>query len=110
MWHCRTSSYFHIQSTIRSSAGEKASFTVMVQLKDETFEAYKRKYGKDQSKYAWMQEKPQLPIKWNAEKGRSSHGSNYMDWEWIFTGPKDSVEAAKEAVQNFLMSFTFSFK
>ena len=86
------------------------SFTVKVELKDEKFDAYKEKYGKERVKYGWMHEKPLLPEKWMAEKGRSSHGSTHMEWEWTFSGPKDSEKAAKDAVENFLEGFTFSFK
>ena len=84
--------------------------TVEVELKDEKFEAYKKKYGTERAKYGWMQEKPILPSKWIAEKGPSSGGTDYMKWEWTFSGPKDDEEAAKKAVESFLEGFTYSYK
>ena len=57
-----------------------------------------------------MQEKPLLPKQWRAEKGASMAGSTHMKWAWNFSGPRQTEDKAKEAIESFLEGFTWWYK
>ena len=57
-----------------------------------------------------MQEKPQLPSYWKAEKNACSTGDTHMKWDWKFTGPQDTEMDAMEVIESFLEGFRWWYE
>ncbi len=86
---------------------EQSTFVVKMDLKNEQYEEYKRRYGDESDSMAWMLAVPDHPATWRIEPGAMGMGSSYCRRDWICQGPKCQEDEVRQAITVFLEGFDY---
>ena len=107
-FNVNTTSAYKIKKWYEGSQKEQAKIKVYYEIKDNKYEEFVEKYGKNN--YGWLSAKPNIPSTWSFTYGSSGGGSKNHHGNFTYYGPSSEKEKVLASIKKFYKGFTYKIK